>query len=133
MVSKPYENKEYIDWIDDFNVDTALEGGGPDRVTPPTKMDIRDMAILISGPLDDASVVVQYSPDEMETAESAIDPDTMQWYDRDDGTFTKSGTDNANVWENIDGAEGWFRMKLKDIGASTDPKVKTRPRVEKVI
>jgi len=133
MVSKPFENKEYIDWVEDFLADTALEGGGPARVTLPTKMDIRDFAVLISGPLDDASVLVQYSPDEMETAEADIDPDTMQWYDRDDGTFTKSGVGNANIWENLDGAEGWFRFKFIDITGNTDPKVKTRPRVEKVI
>ena len=133
MVSKPFENKEYIDWIDDFLADTVLEGGGPDRVTPPTKMSIRDFTVLISGPLDGASVLVQYSPDDMETAESTIDPDTMQWYDRDDGTFTKAGLNNANVWENLDGAEGWFRFKIIDITGNTDPKIKTRPRVEKVI
>lgn len=133
MVSKPYENKEFIDWVEDFLVDTVLDGGGPARVTPPTKMDIRDMAVLISGPLDDASVILQYSPDEMETLEADLDPETMAWFDRDDGTFTKAGMTNANVWENLDAPEGWIRFKFIDITGNTDPVIRTRPRVEKVI
>lgn len=131
---RPYENKEYIDWItkDNLLTDTVLEGGvGPARVTPPLKMNIRDMAVLIGGELDDAVVKIQYSPDAMEgVKEEDVDPDTMEWFDRDDGTFTKGGVVFANIWENFDAAEGWIRIKIENINAGTNPHIRTRPRTE---
>lgn len=132
---KIYENPEYIDWVREDHLldDTELDGAGPERVTKPLKMKIRDMAVLIGGALDDAIVQVQYSPDAMEgVSEEDVDASTMEWFSRDDGTFTKGGVLPANVWENFDAPEGWIRMRISNINAGTNFSVKTRPRTEHV-
>lgn len=126
----PYENKEYVDWILDISTDTEVNGSG-DRVTPPRKIKIRDMSLTIDGTLDGASVIAQFSPDEMETPEANIDPETMKWFERDDGTFT--GADPFTLWENMDVSEGWIRIVVRGATINTDIEVKTRPRVEKRI
>ena len=133
MPQKPYDNKEYIDWLDgtDFEGQTEDIGGG-NRATRPTKMHIRDFAFLMSGVMDGAVARVEYSPDFMEgVKESDLVMANMQWFYRDDGEFTVPA--NANVWENVDGAEGWFRIHFSNIQPTTNPVVKTRPRVEKAI
>ena len=128
---KPYENKEYIDWIEDFLADTTLISG--ERFTAPEKMQIRDMAIYISGIADGAIIIAQASPDEMETAQSKLDVEAMEWYERSDGQWTGDNIIPMNVWEQFDASEGWVRFKIKEFTANTEIKIKTRPRIEKVI
>lgn len=128
---KPYENKEYIDWIEVLVDDTVDEGGN--LVTLPEKMHIRDVALLLSGIFDSATVTVQYSPDEMETKADALVPADMEWFELPESTFTVVGLTTTNFWENLDAAEGWFRIKVSGSTVNTDIKVKTRPRVEATI
>jgi len=126
-----YDNKEYIDWIDDFLTDTVLEGS--DRVTLPRKMQIRDMALLISGIADNAVITAQFSPDDMETKDEDLIPVSMRWFQRSDGQFTGDDTVPMNIWENFDAAEGWIRFLISGFTINTDIKIGTRPRVEKVV
>jgi len=132
MTIRPYDNSEYLDWITagNFLAETILEGA--DRVTLPTKMLIRDMAVLVAdvaatAGFDGAIVSVQYSPDNMETKEEDLVPADMEWFVHVDGIFT------AKAWENLDAAEGWIRMHIAGFGVGTDIKVSTRPRIEAVI
>lgn len=127
---KTFKNPEYIDWIREGQLltDTTLEG--TDRVTEPFKMKIRDMGLFIYGIFDGATVVVEASPDEMETRKEDLVPSAMRWYSRPDGTFTVAGATVQSLWENIDAAEGWFRIRVADFTGTTDISVKTRPRVE---
>ena len=48
-MAKPFKNKEYIDWITEGNLLTDTVEEGTDRVTPPEKMQIRDMSLTIYG------------------------------------------------------------------------------------
>lgn len=127
MPEKPYNNKEYIDWVrlGEFFNDTVVEDTY--RVTPPTKMQIRDIAVFIAGTFDGCTVTVQTSPDFMETNENDIVPGDMEWFDRPEGMW------NAKVWENIDAPECWMRFKIENSTGSTDLQIGTRPRVEKSI
>jgi len=130
---KPYTNKEYIDWVTEGNLLTETYPEGTALVTTPDKMQIRDVAMTIYGVFDGASVIVEYSPDEMETAAEDLNPAAMRWFGRTDGVFTSPGLTVQSLWENLDAAEGWIRMKITDSTAQTNLAIKTRPRVEKVI
>jgi len=91
---------------------------------------LRNMALLIFGIFNGASVIVEYSPDFMETPQAELVPATMRWYSRTDGIWTAADLIIQDIWENLNGAEGWFRIRVIDVDAATDISVKTRPRVQ---
>jgi hypothetical protein len=128
-----YKNKEYVDWIraGELEEDTVVEGA--DLVTLPEKTFIRDMTVTIAGVFNGAQVIVEYSPDNMETPKNELVPSSMDWFAQQAGTFTAAGTTPAQLMGNIDIAEGWLRIRVAGAVTETDVAVKTRPRVEKVI
>lgn len=126
-----YSNKEYVDHILDISTDTIDEGA--DKVSQPFKMLVRDVTLLIEAQFNNAIVIIEYSPDNMETQKGDLVPATMSWYSRSDGTFTDATAGLIKFWENIEGAEGWFRIRVKNHAGVAALKVRTRPRVEKAL
>lgn len=126
-------NKEYIDWVTENNLMDETVAEGADRVTLPRKMQIREMSLTIFGIFNGAGVTVEYSPDEMETAAEDLVPANMRWFSRPDGVFTAPDMTVQTLWENLDAAEGWFRMRFTNIAPETNLAIKTRPRTSQVI
>lgn len=130
---KPYKNKEYIDWVrqGQLLVDTVEEG--PDRVTLPEKMLVRDMGLFVYGVFNGASVIPEFSPEFMETPKEDLIPANMKWFSRTDGIYTAADLLVQNFWENLDAAEGWLRFRIINIDPATDLFIATRPRIEAAI
>jgi len=118
-------NNTAIDWIrkGEFLNDTLVENAY--RVTPPDRSLSTDFALQIST-LAGETVILQHSPDKLDTALADLVPADMEWLDLPESTFTE------RTWKNTEAPEGWLRIKVVDSTGGSDFQVTSRANASRI-